>query len=149
MKPAVDLSKVPVSVGRVNKVDQCVEGSHGGVGESQVQKEVVGDGPHPLVTKNDPNYDQVAEDSHCHHGDVCQGPERDAPCRLRELVSQDSGCGRGGGVGAITFRGHSPVGPQRDLLLLDAFDVKSGDDAWSGAKQKWSGRVPSVVNKRV
>lgn len=108
MKPAVNVSKVPVTVGCVDEVDEGVEGSHGEVRESQVQYEIVGDGPHPLVSKNDPNYYQIAEDGHCQHCDVCHGPERDAPRGLRELVGQDSAGGRGGGVGAIPFRGHSP-----------------------------------------
>lgn len=102
VKPAVHLPKVPLSVCRVDEVDERVEGSHGSIRESQVQQEIVGDGSHPLVRQNNPNDDQVSENGHCQHRAVRHWPQRDAPRRLHELVGQISGC-----VGSIPFRGHS------------------------------------------
>ncbi len=102
MKPAVHLSKVPLSVSRVDEVDERVERSHGSIGESQVQQEIVGDSSHPFVRQNNPNDDQVSENGHCQHRAVSHRPQRDAPRRLHELVGQISGC-----VGSIPFRGHS------------------------------------------
>lgn len=49
MEPAVHLAEVPLSVSRVDEVDERVESGHGNVRESQVQQEIVGDSPHPLV----------------------------------------------------------------------------------------------------
>ncbi|KAG7225830.1 hypothetical protein INR49_014351, partial [Caranx melampygus] len=86
VKPAVDFSEVPLSVRRVDEVDECVERGHRHVRESQVQQEIVGHGPHPFVRQNDPYHDQVAKDGHSQHGAVSHGPERDAPRRLHELV---------------------------------------------------------------
>lgn len=102
VEPAVDVPEVPLSVRRVDEVDERVEGGHGRVGESQIQQEVVGDGPHPFVRQNNPNDDQVAENSHSQHRDIRHGPERDAPRRLHELVGQNPGC-----VGPVPVWGHS------------------------------------------
>lgn len=81
-------AEVPLAVKRIDEVDQGVEGSHGGVGESQVHEEVVGDGPHALVGQDDPDDDEIPEDRHGHHHAVRQGPEGDAPGRLHELVGE-------------------------------------------------------------
>lgn len=61
---AVDLSKVPLSVRGVNEIDQRIKGSHRGVGESQVEQEIVSDRAHPFMGQNDPNYNEVSK-----HGD--------------------------------------------------------------------------------
>ena len=91
MKPAVNLSKVPFSVRRVDEVDEGVEGSHGDIGESQVQQEIVGDSSHSLVCQNNPNHYQVSENCHQQDRAVSHRPQRDAPRGLHELVGQISG----------------------------------------------------------
>lgn len=91
VKFAVSLTKVPLSVSRVNEVDERVERCHRNVGESQVEQEKVCDGPHPLVRQNDPYHDQVSKNRHRQHRAVSHRPEHDAPRRLHELVSQISG----------------------------------------------------------
>lgn len=88
---AVDLTKVPLSVSRVDEVDERVERCHSNVRESQVEQEKVCDGPHPLVRQNDPYHDQVSKDGHRQHRAVSHRPEHDAPRRLYELVGQISG----------------------------------------------------------
>lgn len=102
VKSAVHFSKVPLSMSSVDKVDQRVESSHRDIRESQVQKEIVGHGPHSLVRQNNPNHNQVAENCHCQHSAVSHRPQRDAPRRLHELVGQISG-----GVEPLPFRSHS------------------------------------------
>lgn len=102
VKPAVHLTKVPLSVSRVDEVDERVEGGHRNIGESQVQQEIVGDSSHPPVRQNDPNHNQVPENRHCQHSAVSHRPQRDAPRRLHELVGQISG-----NAGFSPFRGHS------------------------------------------
>lgn len=92
MEPAVHLAEVPLSVSRVDEVDERVESGHGNVRESQVQQEIVGDSPHPLVRQNNPNHYQVPEDRHGQYCAVSHRPQRDAPRRLHELVGQTSGC---------------------------------------------------------
>lgn len=91
VEPAVHLSEVPLSMSRVDEVDERVESGHGHIGESQVQQEIVGDGPHPLVRQDNPDDDQVSEHRHGQHGAVRHRPQRDAPRRLHELVGQISG----------------------------------------------------------
>lgn len=91
VKLAVHLAKVPISVSRVNEIDERVEPCHGHIGERQVEKEVVCDGPHPLVRQDDPNHDQISKHRDHQHRAVSYRPERDAPRRLRELVGQISG----------------------------------------------------------
>ena len=99
-------AEVPLAVQRIDEVDQGVEGGHGGVGESQVHEEVVGDGPHALVGQDDPDDDEIPEDGHGHHHAVGQGPERDAPGRLHELVGDvRPGLRRRGGGRRQTQRG--------------------------------------------
>lgn len=115
VKPAVQFSKVPLSVSRVDEVDERVEGSHRNIGEGQVQQEIVGDSSHPLVRQNDPNHDQVSENRHCQHSAISRRPQRDAPRRLHELVGQISGY-----AGLIPFRGHSSSVLGEDLLQSTA-----------------------------
>lgn len=144
VEPAVHLSKVPLSVRRVDEVDERVERRHRHVGEGQVEQAIVGDSPHPLVRQNDPDHDQVAENRHRQHGAVSHRPQRDAPRRLHELVGQIAGR-----VGRIPFRGHSSVGsasvrcwhaawitpapPMRDrrarVLTCDRSEGECGPDA--------------------
>ncbi len=88
MELAVNLSKVPLSVRGVNEVDERVEGGHRGVGERQVQQEIVGHGAHPFMGQNDPNNDEVSEHSDRQHEAVRDRPNRDAPRRLHELICE-------------------------------------------------------------
>ena len=83
---AVRTAEVPLPVGGVDEVDQSVERGHGRVRKGQVEDKVVGHRPHALVSENDPDDDQVPEHGHRQHGAVRDGPERDAPRRLHELV---------------------------------------------------------------
>lgn len=105
MEPAVDLSKVPVSVRRVDEVDERVEGGHGHVRESQVEQEIVGHCPHPFVRQNNPNDNQVSKHGHGQDRAVGHGPERHAPRGLRELVGQITA--------AVGPKGHSSEIDQR------------------------------------
>lgn len=102
VKPAVHLSEVPLSVSRVDEVDERVESSHGNIGERQVQQEIVGAGSHPLVRQDNPNHNQVSKNGHCQHRAVSHRPQADAPQRLHELIGQVSGWG-----GLIPGGGHS------------------------------------------
>lgn len=83
---AVSFAEVPVPVSGVDEVDQGVKRRHGRVRKGQVEDEVVGHRPHALVSENDPYDDQVPEHRHGQHEAVRDGPERDAPRRLHELV---------------------------------------------------------------
>lgn len=91
VEPAVDSSKVPLSMSRVDEVDKRVERSHGDIGESQVQQEVIGHRPHPPVSQNYPYHNQVPEHGHHQHRAVSHRPQGDPPRRLHELVAQISG----------------------------------------------------------
>lgn len=64
MEAAVTQAKVPVIVKRIDKVEKGVEGCHGNVGEGQVYDEIVGDGSHASVSKNDPDHGDVPCDGH-------------------------------------------------------------------------------------
>lgn len=88
LEAAVVGAKVPFAVKSVDEIDQGVEGSHGGVGESQVYQEIVGDGPHALVGQDDPDNDEVSKDCHSHHQTIGQRPKCDPPGRLHELVRE-------------------------------------------------------------
>lgn len=88
MELAVDLSKVPLSVRGVNEVDERVEGGHRGVGERQVEQEIIGNGAHPFMSQNYPNNDEVSEHGNREHGAVRDRPDRDTPRRLHELIRE-------------------------------------------------------------
>lgn len=108
----VSFAEVPLPVSGVDEVDQSVERGHGRVGKSQIEDKVVGHRPHALVGEDDPNDDQVPEHGHGQHEAVGDGPERDPPRRLHELVGVV-----GGDVGSVVRRCH-PL-----LLLANAGTV--------------------------
>lgn len=86
LKFAVAQPKVPVVVQRVNEIEDSVEGGHGGVGESQIHDEVVGDCPHASVRKDDPDHGDVSHHRHQHHQRVGERPQSHLPGGLSELV---------------------------------------------------------------
>lgn len=88
MELAVHFSKVPLSVRGVNEVDERVEGGHRGVGERQVEQEIVGNGAHPFMGQNYPYNDDVSEHGDREHGAVRDRPDRDTPRRLHELIRE-------------------------------------------------------------
>lgn len=88
VKFAVGLSKVPISVGCIHKIDQSVERGHRPVRKRQVEQKVIGDSSHAFVSQNDPHHDEIPEHCDPEDGAVRHGPQGDAPRRLHELVRQ-------------------------------------------------------------
>lgn len=83
---AVQRTEGPVTVQHVDEVEGDVESGDHGVRDGQVHQEVVGDGPHTLVRKDDPDDDQVPSGGHHHHPRVQERPQELLPDRQDVLV---------------------------------------------------------------
>lgn len=84
---AVGRAEGPVAGEHVAEVYGHVERGHHGVRYGQVDQEVVGHVPHPLVGHHDPYDDQVAARGHHDHGHEQHGPRQLVPPRQLELVA--------------------------------------------------------------
>lgn len=107
VETAVSLSKIPLAVQCIDEVDEGIESSHGGIREGQVHQEVIGHGPHALMSQDDPDDNEISKNSHCHHTAICQRPQGDAPGGLHKLVGE-VGCNRGRSISSWDSQRLSP-----------------------------------------
>jgi len=76
---AVEPAERPVAVQHEDEVEHGVEDRDQGVGDGQVDEEVVGDGAHALVPEHDPDDDEIPAGGDRHHDDERQDERRLLP----------------------------------------------------------------------
>ncbi len=96
-------AEVPVSpFAPYTKLTSVLSAGHAHVRRREVEQKEVGDGPHPLVRRDDPDNDQVPGDGHQQNQRERDRPERHAPRRLREPVGV-------GQVRGVSGQGHGSL----------------------------------------
>lgn len=83
---AVELAEGPVTVEHVYVVEDDVQGGHHGVGDAEVDQEVIGNGAHALVLEDDPDDDDVTGGGDYDHVGEQDRPEDLTPQGQDELV---------------------------------------------------------------
>lgn len=90
VKATVNQTEVPFVMNRVHKVNNGVKYRHGRLGKRQIHQKIVGDRPHALVRKNDPNDSDIPEHRHQNYTAVTHSPQNHLPHRLNELIPHNT-----------------------------------------------------------